>query len=86
MQLIVRHGHAVGATRTGQANQMLRADVRGENRRAHKEPPQVPSGKEIVIRRVFALSNHPSRNPQEQSEVQPNDNPIKPFHIVAPFP
>ena len=53
VQLPVRHGHAVPGTVARQPNHVLGADVRGEQRCADDEPPDVPPGEEVVGRRLL---------------------------------
>ena len=69
VQLVVGHGHAALGARAGQAHQVLRADVRGEDGRPDDHPAHVPAGQEVVARRVLAAAeiDHqvtPSRIPK----------------------
>ena len=61
MQFVVGHGHAVGTAGAGQADQVLGADVRGEDRGADDEPAQVAPGQEVVVGRVFGSGGSPTR-------------------------
>lgn len=51
VQFVVGHRHAVLEPGSRQADDMLRPDVRGEQRRADHKPAEVPPGQEIVRRR-----------------------------------
>jgi hypothetical protein len=59
VELIVGHSHAVGSARTGEADEVLGADVGGKNRRADDEPAEVAARKEVIVGRVLAFSDDP---------------------------
>ena len=49
LHLPMRHGHAGGEARAGQPDEMLRADVGGEDRGADLQPAAVPAGQEVIL-------------------------------------
>ena len=49
VQLVVRERDAAGGAGAGQADEVLRADVGGEDRRADHEPAEVAAGQEVVV-------------------------------------
>ena len=69
MQLVMRHGHAVGRTRPGQAHQVLRTDVRCEDRTADDPPAQIASRQEVVVSRVTVLQNDPPGQAEQDRKV-----------------
>ncbi len=54
-------GHAVGRPGAGQADDVLRADVRGEDRGADDPPAEIAPGEEIIGGRVLVLADDPRR-------------------------
>ena len=76
MQLVVGHRHAALGPRPGQADQVLRADVRGEDRGSHDQPPDMAAGQEVVRRGVLPLEDGPPSDGQQNAEVQPDDDPV----------
>ena len=55
MQFVVGQRDAAGGAGAGEADEMLRADVRGEDRGADHDPPEIAAGEEVVVRGVAAL-------------------------------
>ena len=62
VQLVVRQRHAVLGARAGQADDVLGADVGGENRGADDPPAQIATGQEVVGGGVLVLAEIPTRS------------------------
>ena len=77
VQLPVREGHAGVGARTREADQVLRADVRREDRRADQEPAGAAAGEEVVRGVLFFLQRAPDADGGVGDEVQGNDRPVE---------
>ena len=77
VQLIVRHGHAIGGARTRQSHHVLRANVGGEDGRANDPPFQMAARQEVVIRRIRILADHPPAHTDQDCEIDGDDTPIQ---------
>ncbi len=64
VQFIMGHRHAVLGAGTGQADDVLGADVRGEDRGADDPPAEVAAGEEVVGGGVLVLARPPTRRRQ----------------------
>ena len=80
VQLVVGHGHAARCARAGQADQVLRADVRREDRRADDEPAEVAAGQEVVVGGVLVPPDEPEHHAGEEREVREDDQPVECGH------
>ena len=80
VQLVVRERDAAGGAGAGQADEVLRADVGGEDRRADHEPAEVAAGQEVVVGSVPAAPDDPPRHCEQQGEVGQHDEPVEEGH------
>ena len=69
MQLVMGHRHAVLGARAGQAHDVLRADVRGEDRGADDPPAEIAAGQEVIGRGVLASADDPPGHAEEECEI-----------------
>ncbi len=76
VQLVVGHGHAVRRPRPGQPHEVLGADVRGEDRCADDEPPEVPPGQKVIGRGILPLPDHPPGKAEDDAEVGGDHQPV----------
>ena len=77
MEFVVRQRHAVLRARTGQADDVLGADVRREYGRADDPPAQVAAGEEVVRGGVLAPRHHPPHDTEEDAEIGGNGQPVE---------
>ena len=77
MQFVMRHGHAVLGARAGQADDVLRADVGGEDGRADDPPAQVAAGEEVIGGGVFGPADDPPGDAQQDAEVEGDRQPVE---------
>ena len=68
MELIVRERDAAGRPRAREADEVLGADVRGEDGRADDEPAEAAAREEIVFRRVLVVVEDPPRQPRKAAK------------------
>ncbi len=80
VQFVMGHRHAVGGAGARQADQMLRADVRSEDRGPHHPPAKIPAGQEVVVGRVLVLGDHPPGDAQQQAKIPGDYYPVQCFH------
>ena len=80
VQLVVRQRHAARRPGAGQADEVLRADVRREDRGADDDPSEVAAGQEVVVGRIPAPQHRPPGQAQEQPEIQRNHQPVETGH------
>ena len=85
VQLVVGQRDAAGRARAGQADEVLGADVRREDRRADDEPAQAATGEEVVLRGVLVVVEHPPRQPGERREVGKDDQPVEGRHGAVAY-
>ncbi|MHC4154531.1 MAG: hypothetical protein ACYST6_06375 [Planctomycetota bacterium] len=78
MQFVVGHCDAVGGTGAGQADQVLGADVGGEDGGPDDEPAEVPARKEVIVCSVLALQDDPPGNAKQYGKVNPYNHPVPP--------
>ncbi len=83
VQLVVRQGDPVGGARPREADQVLGADVRREDRGPDDEPPEVAVGQEVVVRRVLAPREDPGGESPHHPEVGGDDQPVEGRHAVS---
>ena len=55
VQFVVSHGDAAGGAGAGESDDVLRTDVRGEDRSADDPPAQIASGQEVIGWRLSLL-------------------------------
>ncbi len=84
VEFVMRHRHAARRARAGQADQVLGADVRGEDRSADDQPAQVAPGQEVVVGRVLHAPHHPGDEREQQAEVGEDDQPVECGHRRFP--
>ncbi len=77
VQLPVREGHAGIRAGAGEADEMLGADVRGEDRRADQEPAGVAARQEVVGGVLFLEQRAPHADRGVGDEVQGDDGPVE---------
>ena len=77
VQLVMRHRHAVLGARAGQADDVLRADVRGEDGRADDPPAEVAAGQEVVGGGVLGPADDPPGDAEQDAEVEGNRQPVE---------
>lgn len=77
VQFIVRHDHAAGGTRAGQAHHVFRSDVGGKNRCADDPPAQIAAGQEVIAGRVLCFADHPGSHAQQDAEVEADHQPSR---------
>ena len=80
VQLVVRERDAAGGAGAGQADEVLRADVGREDRRADHEPAEVAAGQEVVVGGVPSAPDDPPRHCEQQGEVGQHDEPVEEGH------
>ena len=80
MQLEVRQRHAARGARAGEADEVLGADVRREDRGADHDPAQVTSRQEVVVHGRAIPQNRPPREAEQQGEVGPYCGPVERRH------
>ena len=80
MQFVVRESDAARRPGSGQTYQVLRPDVRGEQRCADDEPSQAMAGEKVVVGGIFPTHHDPRGQPRENREVYEYDEPIDPSH------
>ena len=77
MQLPVREGHAGVGARTRKSDEVLGADVGGEDRRADQEPAGVAAGEEVIRGVFFLLHRRPDADGGVGDEIQRDDGPVE---------
>ena len=77
VQLVVPQHHAGAGPRAGEADDVLGADVRGEQRRPDREPAHVPAREEVVGGGLLASAGDPRRDAEQGREVRPDDDPVQ---------
>src|SRR5262249_2571921 len=83
MQLIVRHGDAVGRARAGQTHDVLRADVRGKDRSPDQKPRQMAAGEKVVLRGILLLHDDPPCQTKNDRKVSTENDPVERFHTAT---
>ena len=76
MQFVVRQGHAAGCACSGQTDDVLGADVGGENRGADNPPAKIASGEEIVRGGILGAADHPPGNAKQDGEIDADHYPV----------
>ena len=79
VELVMGHGDAVGRARAGQADEVLRPDIRSEDRGADDQPAQVAAGQEVIGRGPLLLPHDLPGQAQDDGEVDEDDDPIERF-------
>src|SRR5207253_181367 len=69
----------------GETDEVLGADVGGEDGRPDDEPAQVAAGEKVIVGGVPVHPNRPPSESEQQAEVQQNDQPVPARHR-APSP
>ncbi len=77
MQLPMREGHAGIRARTGEHDQVFRADVRREARGADQEPAGAAAGEKVISRVFFFLERRPDADGGIGHEIQRDDGPVE---------
>ncbi len=77
VQFVMRHRHAVLRARPGQPDDVLRSDIRGEDRRADDPPAEVAPGEEVVRRGVLGPAHDPPGDAQQDAEVERDCQPVE---------
>ena len=80
VQLEVRQRHAARGARAGEADEVLGADVRREDRGADHHPAQMTAGEEVVVHGGAIAQNRPPREAEQQGEVGPHGDPVERRH------
>ena len=76
VELVVGHGHTVGRAGPGQADEVLGADVRGEDRGADDEPAEVAPGQEVIGRGPLLLQHDLPGHAEDDGEIDEDDDPV----------
>ena len=82
VELVVGHGHAVGRARAGQADEVLGADVRGEDGGADDEPAEVAAGQEVLGRGLLLLAHDLPGDAEDDHEIDEDDDPVEGFQYA----
>ena len=77
VQLPMREGHAGFGAGAGEADQVLRADVRREDGGTDQEPAGVAAREEVVGRVLFFLHRAPDADRGVGDEVERDDRPVE---------
>src|SRR2546425_700014 len=83
VQLVVGEGHAARRARAGETDEVLGADVGGEDGRPDDEPAQVAAGEKVIVGGVPVHPNRPPGESEQQAEVQQNDQPVPARHACS---
>ena len=73
------HGDAVRRARAREADEVLGADVRGEDGRADDEPAEVASGQEVIGRGPLLLAHDLPGEAEDDREIDEDDGPVERF-------
>src|SRR5690606_11721874 len=84
VKLVVGHRDAIGGAGASQADEMLGADVRGEDRGPDDEPAEAVGRQEKILRGVVLLEDEPPGKTEKESEIAGDDDPIERFHAGIP--
>ena len=76
VQLVVRERDTVGRAGSGEADDVLGADVRREDRGADHPPAEVAAGEEVVVGRLLLVVDHPPGDAAEDAEVDGDHRPV----------
>ena len=77
VKLVVGQRDTVTGARSGQADDVLGADVGGEDGRANDPPAEVATGQEVIGRFIFAGFDDPPDHRAEDAEVRGNRDPVQ---------
>ena len=76
LNLPMGHRHTRRSAGTGKADQMLRPDVRSEQRRTDGNPCRIATAEKVVRRIFILLTQDRHHDPNHHAHEQRNDNPI----------
>ena len=77
MEFVVRQCHAILRAGAGQADDVLRTDVRRENGGANHPPAKVTSGQEVICRSILASRDNPPGDTEQDAEVEGDRQPVE---------
>ena len=80
VQLVVCERDTAGGAGTGEADEVLRADVGREDRRADDEPAEVAAGQEVVVGGIPSAPDDPPGHCEQQGKVGQHDEPVEEGH------
>ena len=76
MEFVVREGDAAGGACAGQSDNVLRANVGGENRGADNPPAEVAAREEVVGGGIFCVADDIPGDAEQDREITSDHDPV----------